>query len=132
MSITEKTHLSPSKIWQAWVHAHALHGEGALRPGATGYMGGKGKKIRYQIVDVIPGKSFSILWKGLFVQFVFHHVVIPSRNGSEVQYQCEIKGIFGWMVRWFLIDRIRSNLRHVLKSFIQRLETERSSYAHNR
>lgn len=132
MSITEKTRVPPAKVWQAWVQAHALRGEGTLREGATGHMGGPSKKIAYKIESVVQGKCFSIRWKGLCVRFVFHHVVLPFKDGSEICYDCEIQGICGWMVRWFLMGRIQANLRHVLKSFVHKLETEIPRYAHHR
>jgi hypothetical protein len=132
MSIIEKTRVPPAKVWQAWVHAHALRGEGVLREGATGHMGGPNKKIAYKIENVIAGKCFSIRWKGLCVRFVFHHLVLPFKDGSEIRYDCEIQGLCGWMVRWFLIDRIRTNLKQVLKAFVQKLEMDVPRNAYHR
>ena len=118
----EQTRASPERVWEAWVKAHATHGQGTLVSGSIGYMQGPGKKkVPYQIIDVVPGKSFSILWKALFVRFVFLHEVTPSWSGSEIKYDFQIRGSFAWMVRWMLIPKIRANLSLVLKAFVRQL-----------
>lgn len=123
MSLVEITRASPEKVWQSWAKAHAVNGSGDLVSGAKGQMKGKGGKgFSYQIIDVVPGKSFSILWKTLFVRLVFNHAVISSRFGTEIQYGISIKGLFAWPVRWLLEGKIRANLSLVLKDFVRKLE----------
>lgn len=119
----EITRVSKDKVWNAWVTAHAAHGQSDLVSGAKGEMKGKGKKgIAYRILDVVPGKSFSILWKTLFVRLIFHYSVRPLDRGSEVRYDFCIKGIFAYPVRFLLENKIRKNLAAVLKAFVAQLE----------
>ena len=117
----EKKRESKEKVWQYWVKAHAVNGQGSLESGAKGFMQGK-KKIPYQIIDVVPGESFSILWKAFLIRFVFSHRVSEVRGGSEIRYDFKIQGLCAWMVRWMLIGKIRANLSSVLKEFARQLE----------
>jgi hypothetical protein len=118
-----QTRVSANRVWQAWVKAHAVHGSGKLVSGSCGHMETKGqKKIPYQIIDVVEGTSFSILWKAMFIRLVFSYRVVPLDFGSEISYDFQMKGSLAWMVRWFLAPKIRANLSHVLKTFIRNLE----------
>jgi hypothetical protein len=114
----EIARVSPERVWKAWVKAHAVE----LVSGSKGYREQGKRKIPYQIIDVVPGKSFSILWKSMFVRFVFLHEVIPSLRGSEIRYDFQVTGPLAWMVRWMLVPKIRSNLSFVLKEFVKQLE----------
>lgn len=121
--IIEETKVSPQAVWRAWSKAHALHGQSDLQCGAKGQIKGKShKKISYQILNVVPERSFSILWKTLFVRLIFIHEVLPSRSGSQVRYDFRIEGFFAWPVRFFLAPKIRNNLKFVLKQFVKQLE----------
>ena len=119
--MVEQTRVSPDKVWQFWVKAHAVHGQGFLESGAKGHMQGK-KKVSYQIIDVIPGRSFSILWKAFLVRLIFCHTVTPTQTGSEIRYDFWIEGPFAWVARLFLMGKIRANLSLVLKAFVRQLE----------
>ena len=124
MAIIEETRASPERVWQAWVKAHAMHGQDGLRSGAKGEMKGNGKKgFPYQIVDVVEGKRFSMLWKTMFVRLIFSHEVFPTPIGAKVRYDFRIEGLFAWPMRWLLKEKIRANLANVLKAFIKQLET---------
>ncbi len=116
------TRASPQKVWSAWVQSHVLHCGGTFASGSSGYMQQGKRKIPYQIIDVVPGKSFSVLWKALFVRFVFLHKVTSSWAGAEIEYDFQIKGPLAWMVRWALSSKINANLSLVLKEFIRQLE----------
>ncbi len=119
-----QTRVSPNRVWQAWVKAHAVHGSGTLVSGSVGHMETKGqKKIPYRIIDVVEGTSFSIVWKAMFVRLVFSYQVVPVGKGSQISYDFQMKGAMAWMVRWALAPKIRENLTHVLKTFIRNLET---------
>lgn len=119
----EKTKVPPYKVWQAWERAHAVQNKGSLVSGFKGVMQAPGnKKIPYQILDVIPGKSFSILWNAFLVKFVFMHKVESKGYGSEISYDFKIQGPLGWMVRWLIAPKIRTNLTSTLKSFVKNLE----------
>lgn len=119
--------VKPEKVWAAWEKAHALHAQKGMQPGTKAVTQLDGKKgFRYQILDVIPGKSFSILWKTLFVRLIFTHRVEPTPRGCQIFYDFEIKGPFAIPVRWFLGKKIRDNLEQVLKTIVKNLEaTER-------
>ena len=116
--------VAPEKVWDAWERAHRIHSEKGIEPGLKSRSRSpEGKsKFKYEILDVIPGKSFSILWKTLFVRLVFTHSVAPSKRGSEIRYAVQIKGLFAWPVRWFLGKQIQRNIRSVLKQVVSQLE----------
>jgi hypothetical protein len=124
MSIIEQTRVSPETVWAAWVQTHVHRtSSSALESGITGYMETKGgKKVPYQIMDVIARKKFSVLWKSPLIRFVFSHEVVKKTFGSEIRYDCQIKGPAAWMVRWLLMPKIRANLSVVLKAFVRQLE----------
>ncbi len=122
--------VSPQKVWEAWERAHQLHGEQEENKGLQSGIQGRsrhsttgGKKgFRYYILNVVPGKSFSILWKTFFVRLIFTHSVRPTKRGSEISYEVQIKGLFAWPVRWLLGGKIKSNIDLVLKQIVKRLE----------
>ena len=123
MAVTGQTHVAADQIWRSWEQAHVSNGSSGLVSDATGYMQTAGKrKVPYQIKDVVPGRSFSILWKASFVRFVFFHEVISSPFGSEIRYDFKVEGPFAWMVRWLIVPKVRSNLKSVLKTFVHQLE----------
>jgi hypothetical protein len=100
--------VSPAHVWAAW---------------EKGMEQGKGGKIRYKIIDLKKGESFSILWKTLFVRLIFSHSVKPTLYGSNISYKVQIKGLFAWPVRFFLGKKIQTNLRAVLKAVVRELES---------
>ena len=123
MAVTGQTHVAADRIWRSWEQAHVSKGSSGLVSGATGFMQTVGKKkVPYQIKDVVPGRSFSILWKALFVRFVFFHEVVSNPFGSEIRYDFRVEGPFAWMVRWLIVPKVRVNLKSVLKTFVSQLE----------
>ncbi|HSX14229.1 MAG TPA: hypothetical protein VLE96_07425 [Chlamydiales bacterium] len=114
MSIVGYTRASAEKVWAAWSHAH----QGKLVSGATGI----NQKIHYTILDVIPGRSFSVSWKALFIRLVFSHEVVKTGSGTEIRYDFKLSGPFAWMVRWWISPKIRANLHLVLNAFIKQIE----------
>ena len=115
--------VKPEKVWEAWEKAHAIHGQEGLAAGVKAVTRADGKKgFRYQILDVVPGRSFSILWKTLFVRLIFTHEVEPTFRGCKIHYDFEIKGPFAIPVRWFLGKKIKANLELVLKTIVKQLE----------
>lgn len=111
----------PSQVvWEAWERAHLK-----MEAGQKGISKAEGKsKFRYEILDVKKGERFSILWKTFFVRLIFTHTVKPIRNGSEITYSVQIKGLFAWLVRWFLGDKIKKNIGLVLKTIVRELEQQ--------
>lgn len=121
--IAEETKVSPSVVWNAWSQAHALHGQSELQNGSKGQMQSTSKKsIPYQIIDVIPGSRFAILWKSRFIRMTFTYEVIPLHFGSQIRQDFRIGGFFAWPARMLLSSKIRKNLSLVLKQFIKKLE----------
>ncbi|MDE3046496.1 MAG: hypothetical protein KGJ02_07620 [Verrucomicrobiota bacterium] len=114
--------VSPAKVWEAWERAHAQHGQSGIVNGQKGVSGASQSKLRYEVVDVIPGQQFSVIWKTLFVRLVFSHTVKPTPRGSEIRYSVQIKGPFSWPVRWLLGNKIRRNIGSVLRAIVKQLE----------
>lgn len=100
-----QTQVPSDIIWEAWERAFT-----------------NPARFRYKVLEVIPKKSFTILWKALFVRLVFTHTVTPIRRGSEISYEAKIKGFFAIPVRWILGKKIQKNLHLVLKAFVDQLE----------
>jgi hypothetical protein len=111
--------VSPEQVWAIWERAHALQGQKSIEEGQKGK-----NRFRYQVLGVIRGRSFSIVWKNLFVKLIFKHEVRPAKAGSLISYQVEIKGLFAWPVRWMLQEKIRKNIRLVLETMVRELETK--------
>ncbi len=111
--------VNPEEVWEAWEKAHAFHGQQGIEAGQKGK-----SRFKYKIIDVKKGESFSILWKTLFVRLIFNHSVKPTRRGSEIRYQVQIKGLFAWPVRWLLGNKIKSNIALVLKAIVRQLENK--------
>lgn len=125
MEETIEARVSPEKVWEAWERAHNLQTHVQTGQGQATKKHGS---FRYRILAVDPGKSFSIVWKTLFVRLIFHHTVRAAAKGavkgSEIRYRVEIKGFFAWPVRWWLGAKIQSNIRQVLKAIVAQLERE--------
>jgi hypothetical protein len=118
MEATIETDLSPATVWAAWEKAHAVHSSGgAMEPGHRA----KSTGFKYAILDVVPGESFSILWKSYLVRIVFIHTVHPTRKGSKICYRAEMRGLFARPVRFFLAKKVQKNLSFVLKEFVKNL-----------
>jgi hypothetical protein len=117
MEATIETDLSPATIWGAWEKAHAVHANGPIEPGHRA----KSTGFKYKILDVVPGESFSILWKSYLVRIVFIHTVHAIKKGSRISYKAEIRGLFAAPVRFFLRKKIQNNLSFVLKEFTKNL-----------
>jgi hypothetical protein len=98
-----ETSATPAKIWQMWEMAHDLQ------------EGKEGKKhFRYKVLQVKKGESFSILWKALFVRLIFTQRVLPTAKGSQISYRVDLKGPFGWLVKFIAGNKIKRNIAHVL------------------
>lgn len=122
----------PKRVWDAWERAHAIHGQGKIVSGQKGVSKAEGKSaFKYQVLEVQPGQSFSILWKTLFVRLIFTHTVTPTHRGSEISYGVQIKGPFAWPVRWALGNKIKRNIAQVLKAIVKQLEDESDRESRN-
>lgn len=106
-----ETTVHPQMVWAMWEQVHDLHAGKAGRA-----------KFKYKIIDVKPGESFSILWKALFVKLVLTQTVKPSAKGSEICYRVAIKGLFAWLARWFLSNKIKKNLASALQATVKQME----------
>lgn len=110
----------PEDVWAAWERAHQIHSTEGLQEGQKGK-----SQFRYKVFDVEKGSRFSILWKTLFVRLIFNHEVIPTELGSRICYRVQIKGLFAWPVRYFLGNKIRTNIQYVLRAIVRELESKR-------
>ncbi len=117
-----ETRVSAEKIWQTWEMAHAKQGEEALVQGKKG-KSSRGS-FRYEVLDVVKGESFTLVWKTVFLRLIFSHAVFPKKRGAEIVYSVQIRGFFGAPARWFLGNKIRQTVRGVLKTMVKRLEME--------
>jgi len=111
------------KVWEVWEKAHAKSGSLPIEKGQKANNG----KFQYEILEAIPNRKFTLLWKTLFVRLIFSHEVTPTRKGSEICYRVDIKGLFAWPVRWMLGGKIRQNIAFVLKEIVRQLESESQS-----
>lgn len=119
------TRVKPERIWAVWELAHAKHGQSKIMEGQQGTSNNdNGKGFKYQVVGVVPGTRFSIIWKTLFIRLVFTHLIKTTPWGSEIGYSVQIKGLFAWPVRFFLGNKIQQNLGLVLKTMVKQLESE--------
>ncbi|MBF8263386.1 MAG: hypothetical protein HW387_1051 [Parachlamydiales bacterium] len=119
-----ETKVSSQTVWQAWKKAHAM--DATFLPGHKGALKTEGgSRFTYRILDVRDGESFTILWKSMFVRLIFTHAVIPQLRGAKISYRVQIKGFFAWPVRYFLSEKIRRNLKSILKSLVKELESSR-------
>ena len=117
-----ETRVKPGKVWQAWRKVHAM--DAGFSIGQKGSLkAAGGSRFSYRILDVREGESFTILWKSMFVRMVFTHSVRSKSIGSEIRYQVQIRGLFAWPVRYFLSEKIRSNLQVILKALVRELES---------
>jgi len=118
MEATIESRVSPETVWKAWESAHAIHANSSIEPGQRS----KSTGFKYQILDVVKGERFSILWKSLFVRMIFTHSVRAVDRGSEIRYTAEMKGLFAGVVKFLLKNKIQRNLSFVLKEFTKQLE----------
>ncbi len=123
MEYTIATRVAPHRVWAVWEQAHAKHGQSKIEEGQKGTSNNdNGKGFKYQVVDVIPGTKFSIIWKTWLVRLIFTHTIKKTPWGSEIGYAVQIKGFFAWPVRFFLGKKIQQNLGLVLKTMVKQLE----------
>lgn len=118
------TSVPPETIWRAWEEAHRLSSSAPLTAGKEKYLAANGK-FRYQIVEVVPHKKFSLLWKTLFIHLLFTHEVERTPFGSEISYRVQVKGLFAPFVRWALKSKLEASLDSILRSFVDQLEKAR-------
>jgi len=118
MQETIEAKVSREMVWTAWERAHGLYAKEPLEAGAKAKRTG----FRYKILEAVPREKFSILWKSLFVRMVFTHTVTETQKGSLIQYSVEVKGLFAWIVRFFLRKKIQKSLSKALKEFVHQLE----------
>ena len=106
---TIETFVSSKIVWQAWERFQS---------------GEKGKAgvFKYKVLDVDPGKSFSILWKTLFARLIFTHLVESTGVGCRISYRIQIRGLFAYPIRFLIGKKLRSNVALLLKSFVRQLE----------
>ncbi len=118
MIATAETKVPPALVWRAWNQAHSIDTSLGI-PKKQG-------KFSYLICDVKKGEEFSIRWKTLFVRLIFTYRVQPLYTGSQLSYQVQVKGVFGWLVRRMIGKKLQEQLATVLKDMVGQLEGIRS------
>jgi hypothetical protein len=108
-----KTKVTPEKVWEAWIKSYGQN----IAAGIEGK-----SRFSYRILEAIPNKSFSILWKSLFANLIFNHSVKALEKGSEISYRVQVRGLLAVPVQFLLRKKIRRNLDCVLESFVKELE----------
>ena len=130
MKYVEETAYSsapPENVWKTWAKANPWNSwekdKSSFQAGQKGHVvSKKGKGVPYKIMDVQEGKSFTILWKALFIKLVFHYLVEPEENGSKITYRVSFKGIFSLPFRSLLCKKIKKDIASALKAFVQQVE----------
>lgn len=126
MNARTQTRLPATVIWAAWLKSHEASGLSQMHSGKKGVSKGAGHSgFKYQIQEVIDGKSFSILWKSFLVRLVFTYQVEPLSKGSEISCSVTIRGLLSKPVQWFLGNKIQKNLKAALHSLVRQLEAAR-------
>lgn len=82
--------------------------------------GGKGPT--YTVLDVQQGRSFTVSWKAPLAHMVFTYEVDSTKEGTEVRYRCEMKGILGKLLQRVLRKKVEKNLEEALHSFVRQLD----------
>lgn len=123
---TTYSEVTPSRIWEHWKKASPFnHWDSASNTMAEDHKGhvvsNKGKAVPYKILEVKEGKSFTICWKALFLRLIFTYQVDPMKNGSNITYSVQIKGIFSLPIRFILRRKIQKSLDEGLRSFVDKL-----------
>lgn len=113
-----KTNLSPAKVWNAWKRAFEMSG-GSLTPGQKS----KGT-IRFHILEVIEGKSYSILWKSFLTKILYTYRVSDAASGALIEIIAKPKGFFFWIVHLTLKKKIQRDLDSFLRDFTKALQTQ--------
>ena len=120
------TQASCEKVWKAWAKANPWNNwednKTSFEVGQKGRIASnKGKGVPYQILDIQEGKSFTILWKALFVKVFFEYLVEPEGAGSKIVYRVKVKGFFALPIRGLLYSKIQKSLTIALKDFVRQL-----------
>lgn len=111
MEAVMETSAPPEKIWALWERAYSFNQ-------------GKVRGVRYQVLEVTPQKSFSVLWKTFFVRLVFTYSIESLCKGSKIRYSAEIRGPFKWLIHRVLDKKIRTSIALALKDMVRELETK--------
>jgi len=123
---------SPSKkVWRAWQQMNNLPTKKETKINAFKnnqkifVENGKGGKTAFKIFDVEEEKSFKMIWYSFLVNMIFFYTVEQQKRGSLISCKVAFGGMFGWLVKFFLKNRVKKELENTLKEFAYRLDMQR-------
>jgi hypothetical protein len=112
---------APAKrVWKAWVDMYVARsgGKAIFKDGYKGYVIEQGRKVPFQLVDIVKGEGFTTIWKSFFVKMIFRYEVKQQAKGSLITASVKFGGSFGWVARFFLKSKMRKNLSKSLEQFV--------------
>jgi hypothetical protein len=113
------------KVWQAWMDMYqwkATSGKGSFKEGFTGHITEKGRKVPFKVKDVKKGEGFTTVWSSFLVKMIFRYEVKQETKGSLITCTVRFGGIFGFIARLFLKNKVRKNLSASLEQFAEQLD----------
>jgi hypothetical protein len=126
-----KTKVAPKKVWKAWADTynwsnkkdHISSKQKGFKSGKKGtVVDSSGRKAGYKIINIEPGKSFTMVWGSIILRMYFCYKVIPQPKGSIISCNVRFGGILVFPVSFFLRKKIRKNLKDSLHQFANQLE----------
>jgi len=116
-----KTFAKPRIVFKAWSDRYIEQGFEKNQKGFV--VNGKKKGFKFKIEDIKDNHSLSIVWFSHLVKLKFHHIVENNANGSLITIRVQLKGIFAFLIKPLIADKIRKNLQMSLTKFAQDLNS---------
>ena len=118
------------KVWRAWQQMNNLPTKkekiNAFKSNKKIVVdNGKGGKTAFKIFDVIEEKSFKMMWYSFLVNMTFFYTVEQQKRGSLIDCKVAFGGMFGWVTKLFIKNKVKKELSNTLKEFVYRLEMQR-------
>ena len=113
------------KVWKAWSDMYQMKtgvGKKGFKEGHKGHVIEKGRKVPFVIVDVKKGEGFTTVWRSFLVRMKFRYEVKQQAKGSLITCSVRFGGLFGWVARFFLRNKVRKNLAKSLEQFANQLD----------
>ncbi|NGX62876.1 MAG: hypothetical protein KR126chlam6_00278 [Candidatus Anoxychlamydiales bacterium] len=122
MSIIEesvKTKALPNIVFKVWADKYIT---GGFEVGKKGHVINEKKKgIKFKIHEVKENESLTVIWYSHFVKLIFLHEVKKIENGSLIVCKVKLKGLFAFILRPLISNKIRKNLQMSLTQFARDL-----------
>lgn len=109
----------PSFVFNLWSDKYI---KGGLEAGKKGYVVNEKKKgIKFKISDVKKNESLTVIWYSHFVKLIFLHEVKKIDKGSKITCKVKLKGMFAFILKPLIANKIRKNLQLSLTQFARDL-----------